>query len=461
MRRRAFPAIVGVVVALLVAIMVLLVLWATRVLPTPDGLIPPSGPPSIPSASLEVEEQSGDTPALTDGLGPDSAEIASAWKVLADVAAEGEWTPWVRVVDADTGAVVFAANDDVAHTPASTMKILTALFALSTLDPAQTLTTGVSQEGSTLYLWGEGDLLLSAGTSDPTVVDGRAGLATLAADTARVLETQGVDVVTLKYQASLFPGALRPEGWIEQEVTDFGGDVGAFAIDTGRTSPGTWQFVDDSARVVADTFSKALADQGVKVDSVSSGQAPPTARQVAAVQSASTVEQVEFLLLTSDNTMAEQYCHLAASQQLGTDASLSDSAAELTDFLERSGVETSEFVAYDCSGLDSRSRLRAKTLTDAIALSGQGTGPEVSLVRFFPVGGVSGTLSGRFETGPSHGNVVAKTGSLGSVATVSGVVTSESGQVLIFALGADGVPDDAAAWYRPDLDRFITALAQS
>ena len=93
--------------------------------------------------------------------------------------------------------------------------------------------------------------------------------------------------------------------------------------------------------------------------------------------------------------------------------------------------------------------------------SGVSTGPESSLVRFLPVGGLSGTLAGRYDSAPGLGNVAAKTGSLGAVATLAGVVSTANGTPMIFAVGADDVPDGAAAWYRGDLDAFVEALAKS
>lgn len=461
MRRRAFPAIVGVVVVLLVGIMVLLILWATRLLPVSTELTPTADLPSVPAATTVVDPEAGGASVAAEVAGVDDTVIDAAWEKLAEVADQGRWKAWARVVNAATGEVILDANNGVTHTPASTMKILTSLFALSTLDPAQTLETGVSLEGTDLYLWGEGDLLLGAGASNSSSVNGRAGLDTLAQGAATALAERGVNSVNLKYQTALFPGVLRPQGWVDQGVTDFGGDVAAYAIDTGRTAPGAWQFVDDSARAVADSFAQSLTSRGINVVSIESGAAPVDAEEISAVASASALEQMEFMLLTSDNTVAEQYCHLAASEYLSTNASLTDSAAAMTDFLSEHGVAVEGLRAYDCSGLDLRNRVEATTLTDAIAISGDASGPAASLVRFFPVGGVSGTLADRFDEGDARGNVAAKTGSLGAVATVSGIVTNESGATLIFAVGADEVPDDGAAWYRPDLDEFIDALAHS
>ena len=460
MRRRAFPVIVGATVTILVILLVFIVFGLARwapILSTP-GFGSPLPPPAIPTAVVEGDAvQSGESAAKSLDL----AAIEAAWASFSEVAQTGKWTPWVRVVDADTGAVVFAANDSTAHTPASTMKVLTSYFALSVLRPDTVLTTGVSRTGGALFLWGEGDLLLSAGTGNPDAVVGHAGLADLAQDTADALSADGVTTVTLTYQNQLFDGPLRPPGWEEQEVTDFGGDVGAFAIDTGRTSPGAWQFVEDSAAQVADAFAESLRSRGITVQTITPGQPPADASEVATVHSATVLDQIDFMATTSDNTLAEQYCHLAASSYLGASATLAESTRALSSYLDDQRISTDGFTPYDCSGLDSRTKVAPQTLTDTILSSASPTVASGSLTRFFPVGGFTGTLTDRFDTGSASGNVAAKTGSLGAVATLAGVVTNQSGQTLIFAVGADDVPDDGAGWYRPTLDAFVTALADS
>ena len=77
------------------------------------------------------------------------------------------------------------------------------------------------------------------------------------------------------------------------------------------------------------------------------------------------------------------------------------------------------------------------------------------------IAGMNGTLETRFEEAPVRGNVNAKTGSLGHVSTLAGVLTTESGQNLVFAVGNDHVPNDGAYWTRIYLDEFVTFLTQS
>ena len=51
-----------------------------------------------------------------------------------------------------------------------------------------------------------------------------------------------------------------------------------------------------------------------------------------------------------------------------------------------------------------------------------------------PIGGVDGTLSGRYADGQARENVRAKTGTLSSASALGGYVTTEAGTPLAFVL---------------------------
>lgn len=99
------------------------------------------------------------------------------------------------IMQAD-GTVVADHAADVAREPASTMKTLTSLAAASVLDmgdtlPTQTFLLQAEQGTDTVVIKGNGDMLLGAGDSDPDHVNGRAGLLTLARNTAHALKQRG------------------------------------------------------------------------------------------------------------------------------------------------------------------------------------------------------------------------------------------------------------------------------
>lgn len=463
MRQRAFPAIVGGAAALLVIALLFFTFgpghasvslpFVRHITPAATPVIPPS---SLPEAALLP--QSGEPV----GGGLSTADVEKLWAPVVTAAKTGGWTSWGEVWDADTGEVLLSANAGEPHTPASTIKVLTAYYVLSELDPSARLQTGVSLKGSDIYLWGEGDLLLAAGEGKSSQINGYAGIADLAAQSVAALSAQDITSVTLHYQNRLFADPLRNPQWVVQEVENYAGDLAPFALDTGRTAPQAWDFVKDSSAEVAKVFADALSAADITVTKISPGLPPEGAQEIATVESATVFEQVHYMVEQSDNTLAEQYCHLATASTLPVEeVDFEAATSHLETFLEREGVADEKLVVADCSGLDNRSRVTADVLLRGLAGSAEQTDAASSLSRFFPLAGMTGTLSGRFTEEPTRGNVAAKTGSLGSVATLTGVVTTESGQNLIFAIGNDKVPDDGAYETREYLDAFVAALAAS
>ena len=221
-------------------------------------------PADAPTAStLEPATISGDA---KGGGNPVSAEdVQALWAPVAAAAAEGGYTAWGTVVDAQTGEVLLDASAATPHTPASTTKTLAAFSALHHLDPTATLTTSalLGADNQTLYLDSEGDLLLGIGTSDEVEVSGRAGLQTLAKDTAAALTQRGITSVTLNWRGTLFDGASHLSSWDAQEVGSYEGHVGPMAIDAGRTYEGANAFYADAPGRVAEVFSQALGAAGI------------------------------------------------------------------------------------------------------------------------------------------------------------------------------------------------------
>lgn len=465
MRRNTLFAIVGVFVGVLVALGVGGRIWGDELAFGNVWDVPtsPNPVPETPTISLEFTDPENGLNQPQSGAGVTTKQVEEAWAPVAEAGEKGEWDTWAVIKDADTGELIFAADENSSHRPASTMKVLTALFALDTLDANRTLATGVSLDkaegGPQLYLWGEGDLLLGADKGNPNEVLGHAGVGDLARKAAKSLIGQGVDTVTLHYTPTMFAGDKRNPGWVEQGTTLFAGDVAPFAIDTGRVLPGAWWFVDDSAATTAETLAEHLRESGVEVVAVvASEDVPEQAKVVAEVHSAPLLNQIELMLTESDNTMAEQLCHLATQESGVEEVTFAASTQALTRHLEERGVPVEGFAPADCSGLDDTSLVRPGTLVEALQSSGGG-GPQVgSLARLLPLGGHTGTLEGRFHNPATYGNVAAKTGTLSVVSSLTGVLTTASGQNLVFAVGNDNVVDSGGTT-ADNLDVFLTKLS--
>ena len=235
----------------------------------------------------------------------------------------------IAIADA-AGNVIAEHALDKSYTPASTMKTLTAYAAATTLDMGETLDTQTYLEQredgtSRLVLKGNGDMLLGAGASDSSHINGRAGLGTLAASTAQALRQRGITSVTLVYDDSLFGNDRWPNGIAELDSDHvYYAPTASMAVDGGRNWNGAGPADPDMfstypalstqpARETAQVFAQRLAEQGIAVNSsVEQGTVPEGTSSIAAVRSASLNEIMAFMLRHSDNSLAEEFGRLLA-----------------------------------------------------------------------------------------------------------------------------------------------------
>ena len=450
MHRTSMGPIVSASAALVAAVAFLSAGCAPSSVPTPKA---------APTAAT-LEPASASVPTQASGNPVSETQLEQLWRPVAVGADKGDYTAWGVVVDAQTGDILLDEDAAIGHTPASTTKTLAAFSALKHLDPTATLTTSTLLSGDkrTLYLDSEGDLLLGAGESEETEVSGRAGLQTLANKTAAALTSRGITSVTLNWRGTLFEGDSHLPAWDVQEVGGYEGHVGPMAIDAGRTAPGAYAFHEDAPGYVAQVFAKALTSSGVAVKLGTDGKAPAGGETLASVSSATMGEQLRWMLAHSDNTLADQYCRLAASAA-GQPTTYAGAVAMVKADLVEAGIPTRGMILEDCSGLSTNDKLSANTLVGVLKASYQAQGSEGDLIRLLPWADLVGTLADRMTDEPAAGNVQAKTGALQGVTTLSGSVRTQSGRVLLVVIGHDLV-EDGALPTRWRLDRFEEGLAE-
>lgn len=417
------------------------------------GSIAPITPPTIAPQRLTV----ADTPqsAVGQAISPELVKQAYAEYLGAVESLKG--VPWVHIVDAVTGDVIFESNADKPHTPASITKVLTAIAAHYHLDEQVTLATGTSLVGSKLFIWGEGDLLLGI-DENVEEINGRASLTTLAKDTAVDLKKRGISAVTVYWAPSPFSGPSRLPAWESQEVKEYEGAVGAYAIDSGL-SVDNKQFVASPERQVADAFISLLKEQGVSVEYGRQEAAPQEAEEIARVHSATIGEQIRYMLAQSDNTVADQLCRLAARES-NHEPSYSGATQTVQEVAAQLGVSIEGITMDDCSGLSSSNAILPSVFTQLLRTSMTSQRVDLrDLVRDLPWAGAQGTMSRRFYDGTAIGNVQAKTGSLGKVSSLAGIVRTAQGRELVYAIGIDRTDEGAAYSARPHIDAFIQRLS--
>ncbi|HVA64359.1 MAG TPA: D-alanyl-D-alanine carboxypeptidase/D-alanyl-D-alanine-endopeptidase [Terriglobales bacterium] len=249
----------------------------------------------------------------------------------------------------------------------------------------------------------------------------------------------------LRLRPDPLTGALRLTG---QLALDSRGDLEALAV-------------PQPALFAAQLLRQALIEQGIAVDGVA------RARHLAAAAAPSyplggwdsppLAEVLQATAKLSQNLEAEIMLRQLGKWRGAAPTSAAGEAVVRT-FLKDAGLNANDDALVDGSGL---ARQDLVTPAGIVRLLGyMARQPEAAAWRaLFPVAGRDGTLQHRFLGSPAAGRLRAKTGSLSHVNSLSGYVTTASGEHLAFALLSNN-NDLPATAVRAQLDRLAAALAQ-
>lgn len=391
--------------------------------------------------------------------------------ITALVESEGTGNFSVAIAAAD-GTIAAERNLDTEREPASTTKTLTAFAAVHTLEMSGTLDTEVylthADTSPTIVLQGHGDMLLGEGQNDPSHINGRAGLATLAQNTAQSLRQRSIDQVALAVDDSLF-GDDNTSTALEQNND---GDamytpLSSMAVDGGRMRYGLTAdpdaFTDyptlsrTTASDAAQTFRSLLTQQGITVTDSSDTSGTEASARIAKVSSAPLNEVMAFMLRHSDNTLAELFARLTALK-LGLGNSMDADIQAVVQVLRANDIPTDGLHLTSCSGLAAGTRLRIPTLLAVQrSLVGLDDGGAAE-IEGLSVPGLTGTARNRAANDDIKGLARVKTGSLGGVRALVGNVSREHGGVLLFAVIVNDSSDELAA--NNAIDDFMAGLAK-
>lgn len=372
--------------------------------------------------------------------------------------------PGVMVVDAITGTVLGETDADVPKVPASTTKLLTAVGAIGAAGADHRFTTDVAlgavDDAEAVTIIGGGDLTLSEGMGDPDAVIGHGGVADLAAQTASELQRRGISSITdVVVDESLWEGPRIAPMWNQEELNlGWVIPMAPLALDLAR-------IVEDGARSqepgldVGEVLREELTERGIEVSGqVRKGQAPREVKVIAQVRSAPLEQIAQYMLVHSDNVLAEGLGRLAALAS-GQPGSFEGAQQAITETLDGLGVDTTGLYLEDASGMSSTNRITPRMLVETMQAASADHPHLLAAVRGLPVAGLEGTLRDRMRETSAAGKVAAKTGSLIRVSTIAGQVHTDEGRILhvaVMSAGWESSPDEA----RAAIDRLLTGLAE-
>ena len=142
------------------------------------------------------------------------------------------------------------------------------------------------------------------------------------------------------------------------------------------------------------------------------------------------------MMKESDNlTAAAMLCRLGAQHTGHKYVSARDGLKAVRDLIKQLGLRPGHYKLADGCGLSHYDYLSPELLTAFLTYAYNRTDVFQKLYKALPVGGVDGTLKYRMQAGtPSHRNVHAKTGSYTAVNCLAGYLKAENGHWVAFAI---------------------------
>ena len=376
----------------------------------------------------------------------------------------------VKVADLFAGRQIFKKRANKPRLPASNMKLVTAVTAMETMGLDTRLPTTVVAEGAggrKVVVKAGGDPVLTSkqlsGLARRTAAALVAGLPAAAAPAPPATDPPTPPVTTppappttvpvrlkVYFDDSLFAAPTLAPGWpasyqpyVVRPVRPFVRD-GRGGRDTAADAGSYF------AAAVRSEVAKAVAsrpDLEVSVKYKGRTTADPAAVQIATFKGNSLAGAVSWMLLVSDNNIAEMLYRLSAvaTGRPGTWAGGRDAALATLASL---GVRTTGLVLADGSGVSRADRLTTTALVQLLRRAAAPDHPELNRLRsMLPVSGVSGTLkasNGRYTTAPSRcarGKVSAKTGTLHDTIALAGYTRGADGRDKIFSIMVNNRPE--------------------
>lgn len=247
---------------------------------------------------------------------------------------------------------------------------------------------------------------------------------------------------TARTNAAGEPATLRVTRALGSPIVDITGSLPVGATPVERTVS-----VADPPRYFLGALRTVLAEEGVEIRggtrveaTQQSGDAPLLVHESAPLASVA-----QRFMKVSQNLYGEVLLRVLAGPAAGASAGASQT---LHDTLATLGVSAGSAQGLDGSGLSRRDFLTARTVTTL--LEAMAVPPHREPFRAtLPVAGRDGTLSTRFAGSPCVDRLLAKTGTLAHVRSLSGYITSATGTEYAFAVLANNYIAPTA-----DIDRI-------
>ncbi len=415
------------------------------------------------------------------------------------------------------GRPVASLNPGQMLNPASVTKLFTAAVALDTIGPDRRLDTTVYRQGDVLFIQGGGDpeltlrdldslascvaaesaspfrkLIFSTGPFNredlppgygqkSTTASYRASVAGLQANRNAMTVSIGkaspgaapvVKVTPMSDYVRVVndarASAAGNEGKAQRRkaplsvVTSNDSDGRMVITVSGRTNPsrgtGVTVRIENPAWSAAAYFIAALGRKGVKValPVPVRGAVGAGAEKICFSASPRMGDILVPMLKDSVNPIAESVLRLVGAEGASGQVGFAEGAAKLMSFLrDKVGAPSGTYSFTNGSGLYGANSVSAGAVVSLVHWILGRPAVREALRKALPIGGVDGTLDGRFRQESIRGRVHAKTGTLDEAISLAGWVDLPDGRALEFAVLVQGDRKLKAATVRRAIDSSV------
>ncbi|MBF8302470.1 MAG: D-alanyl-D-alanine carboxypeptidase [Candidatus Dadabacteria bacterium] len=418
----------------------------------------------------------------------------------------------VVVKSLTTDELIFQYNPDKLFVPASNVKVLTSVSALSILKPdyrfktvfysGGDVTQGVIHGG--LYIKGYGDPTLSTQHLETIaeefkslgVKEIKGGITVDDSYFDNVRYGKGwkekwkgdvfsppISALSLNYNTfyiKVYPSkpgripivALEPKGTnvnvINKAITtNKGGRLTAVWLEGGktikldgsisrRTPSYTLEITTRNPTLYAGSaFKRILDDAGIRVEGyVTVGVVPDWAGVLYTHFSDPLYLIIAEFNKNSVNIIGENIIKTLGATIIGEPGTWEKGTEVVSNFLHEIGIKDS-FEIFDGSGLSLLNRVSPNAITDVLEYAYNNQVISLKFLNSLSIGGVDGTLKKRFRRSEVEGRVMAKTGHLSNVNALSGYLFTKSGDVLVFSILANGLGSKATSFQNSLLGELV------
>lgn len=207
-----------------------------------------------------------------------------------------------------------------------------------------------------------------------------------------------------------------------------------------------WVSVWDTSNYALSLFEKSLKDNGIKlIGKTGIGSVPIKSELLTKHSSIKLSELMVPFMKLSNNTHAEVLIKEMGKVK-GNEGSWSAGIQADIEVLEKLGVPVQKMVIRDASGVSHMNLVEADIITKLL-YNIQDAKWFGDFYHSLPVSGVNdklvgGTLAKRFTKGDLKGNIIAKTGSLTNVSSLSGYTKDKYGNNIIFSILLNHLRED-------------------